>query len=753
MQIIESGVNPCGKWQAALLLSLSMVCSRHTVRLQKYAKQVLNCSICQAALSVTPFATVHVQCHVQLCLLSSDIVLVLVQQAEAHAQLGEMMQQLAFICCFASLPPSAAEELPRSLMPAAELVAEMPQAQKQGLTELVHLIDTHLTKRVVGPTTQPGNPTAEEPGITRPVSSDLSSTLDAWKARQLAKGPTVPFKACHLPAADKPASAFSQAQAGGPQSTDAAEATRNLLKETLLSGQQEAPRHGDNSSNRGKSTRERLREKLNAMTAAGEGVQAAEPSAQPMSMPADQGSTFLAQLAASAVAAAPSQALGLASGPGAAHVLADMSDVPEAKPAKKMGKNQRRKAAAEASKAQQPTAAAGNADSAADQPEAATSSSSEGTASGPGSPAQVSPRPVEADSKAATSSQDSRPAQPSSTSQAEAASAPSSAQDIAGAGHELAAQSDLAPVSSEAVAGGQQPESADASSKAATREVDSDNSAQASTKAAVSISKADPVQAVSNAAVAAQAASKATIGNRKADTPSASSRAAAEAAAPKSPQTGSPSLAGTGTAVTAHASNAADTSMPEAAAAQADSNPDAGKTEPTAAQAGNTAAATQAGDGSAATVAQPSSGDRAVNGAHKEGTANKNRLLSQSDKAAGKDTPAQLAQKADQPASSAAAVPPTGIAAHRPRVPKAVLRATAAPYTPLNPSAAVSKAKGIAMGELATPFASACRSCIHQHTFLSSCLCCCCLAMSCLPVHGLAVSVRLVMSSTIAADI
>ena len=81
-------------------------------------------------------------------------------------------------------------------------------------------------------------------------------------------------------------------------------------------------------------------------------------------------------------------------------------------------------------------------------------------------------------------------------------------------------------------------------------------------------------------------------------------------------------------------------------------------------------------------------------------------MLSQSDTAADKDTAAQLAQKADQPASSAAAVPPAGIAAHRPRVPKAVLRATAAPYTPLNASAAVSKAKGIAMGELDTPFAS-----------------------------------------------
>ncbi len=695
-----------------------------------------------------PFAILCVQCHVQLCLLSSDIILVLVQQAEAHPQLGEMMQQLAFICCFASLPPSAAEELPRSLLPAAELVAEMPQAQKQGLTELVHLIDTHLTKRVVGPTAQPGYPAAEEPSITRPVSYDLPSTLDAWKARQLAKGPTVPFKAYHLPAADKPASAFSQAHAGGPQSTDAAEATRNILKETLLSGQQEAPRHGDNSSNRVKSTRERLRDKLNAMAAAGEGVQAAEPSAQPVSMPADQGSTFLAQLAASAMAAAPSQALGLESGPGATHVPADVSDAPEAKPAKKMGKNQRRKAAAEASKAQQPTAAAGNADSAAVQPEAATSSSSEGTASGPGSPAQVSPRPAEGDSKAATSSQESRPAQPSSTSLAEAASAHSSAQDIAEAEQGQAAQSDLAPMSSEAVAGGQQPESADASSKAAAREVDSDKSAQASTKAAVSISKADPVQAVSNAADAEQAASKAAIGSRKADTTKASSRAAAEVVEPISAQTGSTALAGTGMAATAHASSVADTSMPEgAAAAQADSKADAGKTEPTASQAGNTAAATQAGNGSAAAAAQPSSGDRAVNGANKEGTANKNTVLSQSDKAADKDTQAQLAQKADQPASSAAAVPAAGIAAHRPRVPKAVLRATAAPYTPLNPSAAVSKAKGIAMGELATPFASAYHSCTLSAHFpvklslllplgnaLSACAWSCCF---CLPCHEL----------------
>ena len=655
-----------------------------------------------------PFGVLIVVCS--CACLFSDIILVLVQQAEAHAQLGEMMQQLTFICCFASLPPSAAEELPRSLLPAAELVAEMPQAQKQGLTELVHLIDSHLSTRVVGPTAQPGNPTAEEPFTTRPASSHhLDFALDAWKARQLAKGPTVPFKAYHLPAADKPASAFSQAQAGGPQSADAAEAARNLLKETLLSGQQEAPRQGDNSSNRVKSTRERLRGKLNAMAAAGEGVQAAEPSAQPVSTPAGQGSSPLAQ---PAVAAAPSQALGLESGPGAAHLPADMSDAPEIKPAKKMGKNQRRKAAAEASKAQQPTAAAGNAGGAAVQPEATTSSSSEGTASGPGSPAQVSPRPVEGDSKAATSSQEIKPAQPSSTSQAEPASALSSAQDIAEAGQGLAAQSDLAPVSSEAVAGGQQPESADASSTAAAREVDPDKSAQASTKAAVSISKADPVQA-SGKADAAQAASKAAIGDRKADTTNASSRAAAEEAEPISAQTGSMPLAGAGAAATAYASNVADTSMPEVAAAQADSKADAGKTEPTAAQVGNTAAATQAGNGSAAAVAQPSSGDGAVNGANKEGTANKNSVLSQSDKAADKETQAQLAQKADQPASSAAAVPPAGIAAHRPRVLKAVLRATAAPYTPLNPSAAVSKAKGIATGELDTPFASACHSCQH----------------------------------------
>ena len=629
------------------------------------------------------------------------------QQAEAHPQLSDMMQQLAFICCSASFPPSAAEEMPRSLLPPATLVAELPQAQKQGFRELVHLIDSHLTNRVVGPTAQPGNPTAEEPSITCPASShDLDSTLAAWKAQQLAKRPTVPSKAYHLPAADKQASVSSQAQAGGASASDPVEATRNLLKETLLSGQQEGPRHGDNSSNRVKSTRERLREKLNAIAAAGEGVQAAETSAQPVSTPAGQGSTPLAQLAASAMAAAPSQALGLASAPGAAHVPADMSDAPEAKPAKKMGKNQRRKAATGASKAQQPIAAAGNADSATVQPEAAASSSSEGTASGPGSPAQVSPRPVEGDSKAATSSQERRPAQPSSTSQAEAASAHSSAQDIAEAGQGQAAQSDFAPaVSSEAVPGGQQPESAAASSKAAAREVDSDNSAQASTKAAVSISKADPVRAVGKAD-AAQAAGKAAIGDRKADTTSASSTAAGEVAEPFSAQIGSKYPAGAGTAATACASNVADTSMPEAAAAQADSKADAGKTEPAAAQVGNTAAATQAGNGSAAAVAQPSSGDRAVSGANKEGTANKNTMLSQSDTAADKDTAAQLAQKADQPASSAAAVPPAGIAAHRPRVPKAVLRATAAPYTPLNASAAVSKAKGIAMGELDTPFAS-----------------------------------------------
>ena len=655
----------------------------------------------------------------QLCLLSSDVVLVLVQQAEAHPQLSDMMQQLAFICCSASFPPSAAEEMPRSVLPPATLVAEMPQAQKQGFRELVHLIDSHLTNRVVGPTAQPGNPTAEEPSITCPASShDLDSTLAAWKARQLAKRPTVPSKAYHLPAADKQASVSSQTQAGGASASDPVEATRNLLKETLLSGQQEGPRHGDNSSNRVKSTRERLREKLNAIAAAGEGVQAAETSAQPVSTPAGHGSTPLAQLAASAMAAAPSQALGLASAPGAAHVPADMSDAPEAKPAKKMGKNQRRKAATGASKAQQPIAAAGNADSATVQPEAAASSSSEGTASGPGSPAQVSPRPVEGDSKAATSSQERRPAQPSSTSQAEAASAHSSAQDIAEAGQGQAAQSDFAPaVSSEAVPGGQQPESAAASSKAAAREVDSDNSAQASTKAAVSVSKADPVRAVGKAD-AAHAAGKAAIDDRKADTTSASSTAAGEVAEPFSAQVGSKYLAGAGTVATARASNVADTSMPEAAA-QADSKADAGKTEPAAAQDGNTAAATQAGNGSAAAaaaaVAQPSSSDRAVSGANKEGTANKNTVLSQSDTAADKDTAAQLAQKADQPASSAAAVPPAGIAAHRPRVPKAVLRATAAPYTPLNASAAVSKAKGIAMGELDTPFAS-----VHHPSTLSS---------------------------------
>jgi len=660
-----------------------------------------------------------------------------VQQAEAHARLGEMMQQLALICSFASFHPSAAEEVPSSLLPAAALIAEMPQANKQGLRELVYLIDSHLTMRVVGPTAQPGNPTAEESSITHPVcSDDLSSALAAWRARaQHAKGPTVPFKADQLRAADTQASVSSQAQACGPPATDPVEAARNALKETLLSGQQEAPRHGDNSSNRVKSTRERLREKLNAIAAAGEGIQAAETHVQSVSTSAVQSSTPLAPPAAPAMAAA----LGLESGPGAADVpeAADMSDAPEAKPAKKMGKNQRRKAAAEASKAQQPAVAAGNADSAAVQPEAATSSSSEGTASGPGSPAQVSPRPIEGDSKAATSSQESKPAQPSSTSQAEAASAHSSAQDIAEAGQGQAAQSDSAPVSSEAVADGQQLESADASSKAAASVVQPDNSAQASTKAAVSISRADVVQA-NGKADAVQAASKAAIGNRKADTTSASSRAAAEVAEPMSAQTSSTSLAGTGMAETAHASNIADTSMAEAAAAQADSKADAGKTEPAAAQAGNTAAAIQAVNGSAAAVAQPSSGDTAFDGANKEGTANKNTVLSQSDKAADKDTQAQLAQKPDQPATSAAAVPPAGIAAHRPRVPKAVLRATAAPYTPLSASAAVSKAKGIAMGELDTPYASACHSfTLSAHFFCQAvsdaaaqlCLACLCMVL------------------------
>lgn len=661
-----------------------------------------------------------------------------VQQAEAHARLGEMMQQLALICSFASFHPSAAEEVPSSLLPAAALIAEMPQANKQGLRELVYLIDSHLTKRVVGPTAQPGNPTAEESSITHPVcSDDLSSALAAWRARtQHAKGPTVPFKADQLRAADKQASVSSQAQAWGPPATDPVEAARNALKETLLSGQQEAPRHGDSSSNRVKSTRERLREKLNAIAAAGEGIQAAETPVQSVSTSAVQSSMPLAPPAASAMAAA----LGLESGPGAADVpeAADMSDAPEAKPAKKMGKNQRRKAAAEASKAQQPAVAAGNADSAAVQPEAATSSSSEGTASGPGSPAQVSPRPIEGDSKAATSSQESKPAQPSSTSQAEAASAHSSLQDIAEAGQGQAARSDSAPVSSEAVAGGQQLESADASSKAAASVVQPNNSAQASTKATVSISRADVVQA-NGKADAVRAASKAANGNRKADTTSASSRAAAEVAEPISAQTSSTSLAGTGTAENAHASNIADTSMAEAAAAaQADSKADAGKTEPAAAQAGNTAAATQAVNGSAAAVAQPSSGDTAFDGANKEGTANKNTVLSQSDKAADKDTQAQLAQKPDQPATSAAAVPPAGIAAHRPRVPKAVLRATAAPYTPLSASAAVSKAKGIAMGELDTPYASACHSfTLSAHFFCQAvsdaaaqlCLACLCMVL------------------------
>ena len=513
----------------------------------------------------------------------SDNVPTCVQHAEAHPLLlGELMQQLALACSFASYQPSTAAILPASLRNAAQLIADMPAVNKQGLRDLARIIDSHLTKRVAAPAPSQSSSIAEKPLITQYMPAEAGA----------ASGQSAP---AHT---DRPLGSVKQAPVIKQVQTDAAPSSAHdpgklqAFTDSLRTGQQATV---SNAESRAAVKRHQLREKLKANSAAAvNGAQTPDSSASN----SEDGTS--------------------ASGKSIGIVLdSDLlqpghgSDALELRTGKKMGKKQRRKAA-EASVAPQPSILVSTEDLAPGQPAVDSSTNHSGF-------------------------------------------------NYNGAAGDLPAHPTMAQVDDMASIGNVSDEPAHTAKQAA-----------ASKTGVLFDETSSPV------AVSTDASASCTVKQEP-------------AAAATSVQADS--------APVAHADPAAavQADCAPAASIQADSDPTS-QAASAPAQAGTDAIMCSSESESAVAASEARSGD--INAAptlpSKKDASSTDIALSQIGKKAEKDVQAVLARKPTQPAPTTAAPMAAGIAAHRPGPSKAVLRASAAPYTPLSSAAAAAKAKSIA---------------------------------------------------------
>ena len=580
------------------------------------------------------------------------------QQAEASPNLGDLMQQLALVCSFASFQPSAAATLPSSMSGAASIMAEMPAVNKQGLRDLARLIDSHLTKRAVAPRKQ-GNATAEKPYI---VQYNPAEAEAAYAAAQAAKRQTASSNITKMPAAARRAPTSKQVQVGTPAAPTpdgSASGKLQAVADALRTGHSTV----SNGVSRAAAKRSQLREKLKANSTAAENGAQAAVQAVGGSPASDKGNAIVGStdtVESEADKSAPFQADGEADramSPDAA----SSSDAFEPKPAKKMGKNQRRKAAAEASKAQQPTASAGT-EAPAPSPASTAVGIGHVSPAGKSESAGEGPALSQGATEATTESEGAKPAKSGKEALPSKAAA--------------ATPNTQVPSSTTVAVAGQIDQQPAADAAPATKA----DSASALASSSNAVGQVKPEIALPS--------SKAPVGKAEASNAQPDSKAAASQAEGDSFQASSKAVANKADPAIAPASSAAGT---------AKRGPEHAQTGSKATSGISTTAPSQQ------TVGSPT------------------KVLSQAGNTNGKGSQAVLVQKPELPAASVAALP-AAIAAHRPGAPKAVLRASAAPYTPLSKTSAAEKAKNVALGGIkaASTFDSKGKAAVTSHNLQPS---------------------------------
>ena len=547
------------------------------------------------------------------------------QYGVAYPLLDETMQQLALTCSFASFEPADEDKLPEKLARVWATLSQLPTEHRLGLRDTAQLIDGHLIMK--GNSSLPAAKSAEkEPLAMQDVSPDSHSESDEQAPMQQA-----------LAVAAKPAKAQDKAAAAASKQAQpqAAAATSNQLQ-VLADAMRTTPAMVNDGEQRAATKRLQLRNKLKRAHEAA-GTQSAS----------QQADLALPTLAAEAEAVLP----GAPSSPQA--VLSQLnslvqpeaadSELPALKPSRKMLKRERRRAAAAAAveiaastAAQQPDAA-GALQVASDGPSTAEGTSSSSAASLAGSEAGTPPAKVQADV-----------VQQGTATDVSDAPSPSSAGDdvVSNSKEGRVAAYDHAASAPDLPA--------------------ADSSNLPASASGIGTAQADSMPLHPSAVLElTQPDSKAVTDKAESDPTQTSTKP--EGSTQESATTGSPAVA------SAH----------EAGAPQP-----LKELQPAAAQISDVPVSTN----SSSLASPPPAPQAGMVGSNR-----KTSVTTGTGNAVGRDTRGQpplkpdsrSQQKVEQRPSAAAAaaappLPPAAIAAHRPAAKKVVLRASAAPYTPLS---------------------------------------------------------------------
>ena len=558
------------------------------------------------------------------------------QTGDIDRCLDDIMQQLALICSFASFQPAAAEKLPEDLAAMAAHLTQLPDEHMYGLRDLARLIDGYLMKNRSSrlPIAKQAQVVLTTQHVPRGSSSGSESGEDSehtWQQSTAAAKPVNPARSSYTPSAHvSKAAAMGSKQSQGEGNPAAAAMSREL--HVLTDAVRTAPSPANISDQRAASKRLQLRMKLKrAHEAARAGLTHAAAEVQTAvddSTPPAADSPGLSR--------EPSEKLvSMDLSSNATHSSqpsgAGATDAAALKPSKKMLKRERRRAAAAAAAVAE-TAASGDTL----QPDAARSTQRPSTAEGTSSSSAAS----------LVSSPDKREAEehPESATPSIDADVPSISThdgDVIDRQPEVAATDDMAaPGALQA----QISAAADSLQEVAVQNKPQEGSviahlAQPDSKAVSLEPDPGPAETSTEPQVSEQEHGQAI-----------------DSASMKGPDAAQP-----GEVPQPAAAQPGEVLQP--AAAQLASPLEASNsTAPTASTSG-TAGATISNAGSAAETAS--------------GTEAKMQAA------------ARQEQKPEEPPAGMAAPTPASIAAHRPPAKKVVLRASAAPYTPLSSKAAL----------------------------------------------------------------
>ena len=600
------------------------------------------------------------------------------QSGEYYPLLDEVMQQLALICSFASFQASLVHKLPDKMASAAAILSQLNDEHRFGLRDLARLIDSHL---IAKGSSKPAiaKPTNERPLNTQYVPTDSESESDEDVHPDVQKPSAAPQVS-----SDKPSAALSKVSAPAskqaqPEAAPAPVPAANKLQafaDALRTTPSPSVNDGDQ---RAANKRLQLRNKLKKAHEAA-GIQqsamqnkAGEPEAGPSSDAVTlnkRSQTFAAHTDEDATAA---EAM-LSHSDKSAHLAEGASEVSALKPSRKMLKRERRKAAAAAAAeaaanavAEQPggtgsllvasdrlsTAEGTSSSSAASlvgsptRAEAADHTDTRAPANTSGVPPDIAGAAKTGDSKQGFAAADASAALPASLQAPQ--SGPTSGKDTAGS--KPAAPQTMRPSAepdTKAVANGPESSSAQTSIKSV---VSKQETASSNSMAELSKQEAGPTQ-----------------------TDTQPQPALAQVTADPVPTVSEATTFQSGVHTTTNSMNIADSG--EGSAASKDTNAQVPKPQSNTQQRSEQLPA--------ANSAEPPAAPPAA-------------LPPAAPPAAPLAAPPVALPPAAPPAAPSAASPPAAIAAHRPDAKKVVLRASAAPYTPLSSKAALAdKGKGVA---------------------------------------------------------